>query len=281
MQKTLLLILSLMPLWLFAQINSLSQEQAAADSIALVREQEIASEFGFRDSNTLQDVAQKLKISNIKDWKQALNLESENLALDAMTLRKLGITPYRAFLAKQSVLYGYNERSTLSEVSATLNMPIQKLKLMLGYDDPLNKYPDRMSLQALEIDLDTIREISIDFNDNITGYAGSVMMVGMLVVFSALILISLIIGQLVHINKKKKSPKTITLNPAGKVKAAPKTISSNVIVAAITALHLHKMDLEERRKMVLTFRRTPTNQWKASAVLAMPNREMNSLRRPR
>jgi hypothetical protein len=275
------MILLLLPLALVAQIEAPASSQAAADSLVLSREQEILSEYGFRDSNSLTDVALKLDISDIKKWKAALGLEPANQVLDAMTLRKLGITPYRALLAQQTVVYRYNELSTLAEVAATLNIPLKKFKSMLGNSDPLDKSWDNLSLQALEINLDTIREVEADFNENITSYGSSVMMVGMLVVFSALILTSLIIRQLVHLNREKKSGSTIKLNSSGQLKSAPKSMNHNVIVAAVTALHMHKMDIEERRKMVLTFRRTPTNQWRASAVLSMPNREMTSVRRPR
>jgi len=104
-------------------------------------------------------------------------------------------------------------------------------------------------------------------------YGGSVTLGGMSVVFVALLLTSIIISQLVHLKAKPKAA-VIKLDGAGKIKAAPKDLSRNVIVAAITALHMHASEIEEQRKMGLTFRRTPTNQWRASAVLSMPNREL-------
>lgn len=281
MRNILFLIILILPIGLFAQAEVSLNTQASTDSLLLAREQEITSEYGFRDSNTLADVALKLQIINIKKWKAALGLEPENQVLDAMTLRKLGITPYRALLAQQTVVYRYNEISSLAEVSATLNIPLKKIKSMLGIENPLDKSWDNMSLQALGIELDAIRELEEDFNHNITSYGSSVLMVGMLVVFTALILTSLIISQLVHLNREKKPAQVIKVNNSGQLKSAPKNMNHNVIVAAVTALHMHKMDLEERRKMVLTFRRTPTNQWRASAVLSMPNREMTSVRRPR
>jgi hypothetical protein len=255
--------------------------QANADSLVLAREREVASEFGFRDSNTLKDVAVKLEIEDIARWKHALNLEPENKALDNMSLRRLGITPYQAFLAKQTVDYGFNELSSLGTVAAKLDIPIKKMKAMLGYNDSMDTSQDNLSLQALNIELETISGLKEDFDEHILSYSGSVTLVGILIVFSALLITSIIISQLVHLNKKKDEESKITVSSSGKVKSAPKDLNSNVIVAAITALHMHRMDLEERRKMVLTFRRTPTNQWRASAVLSMPNREMTSVRRPK
>jgi len=279
MRKISLFILLLVPWLLCAQDLMQDSSQANADSLVLAREREVASEFGFRDSNTLKDVAVKLEIEDIARWKHALNLEPENKALDNMSLRRLGITPYQAFLAKQTVDYGFNELSSLGTVAAKLDIPIKKMKAMLGYNDSMDTSQDNLSLQALNIELETISGLKEDFDEHILSYSGSVTLVGILIVFSALLITSIIISQLVHLNKKKDEESKITVSSSGKVKSAPKDLNSNVIVAVITALHMHRMDLEERRKMVLTFRRTPTNQWRASAVLSMPNREMTSVRR--
>lgn len=281
MYRIILLIMVLLPITLLAQGDLSSAAQASADSLTLAREREIISEYGFRDTNTLSNVADRLDISDLKRWKAALGLEPQNQVLDNMTLRKLGITPYRALLAQQTVIYGYNELNSLSEVAATLNIPLKKFKAILGNADPLDKSWDNLSLQALGIELETVKAVNEEFKDNLNSYGGSVLLVGMLVVFSALILTSLIISQLVHLNREKKTRGVIKLSASGQLKSAPGTTSSNVIVALVTALHMHKMDIEERRKMVLTFRRTPTNQWRASAVLSMPNREISSVRRPR
>lgn len=268
-----------MPLMIFAQGQPAPGTQAEADSLLLAREQEILSEYGFRDSNTLTDVAKKLEIEDLRSWKMALGLEPDNKVLDNMTLRKLAITPYRALLAKQTVTYKYNEMSTISEIAFKFSIPVKKFKALLGNHDPLDTSWDNTSLQALGISLDTVQAVKQEFEGDILSYGGSVLIVGVLVVFLALILTSIVISQLVHLNRKSSKESIIKVSSSGQVKSAPKNISSNVIVAAVTALHMHQMDIEERRRMVLTFRRTPTNQWRASAVLSMPNREMTSVRR--
>lgn len=281
MQKLICLTLTILPLLIFAQIQSPTRSQSVSDSLAQERQRQIESEYNFKDTNTLLFVATKMGIKDLAKWKSALGLEPANHVLDEMTLRKLEITPYRAFLAQQSVLYGFNELNTISEIAASLNMPVKKLKAMLGNDDPLDKSWDHMSIQALGIDLDTVAAAQESFSKDIVLYGSSVTLVGMLVVFSALVLTSLIISQLVHLNRERNSTRIITLSSDRKLKKSSKNVSRNVIAAAITVLHIHEMELEERRKMVLTFRRTPTNQWRASAVLSMPNREMKFLRRQR
>jgi hypothetical protein len=255
-------------------------QQAVSDSLLLQREKEIVTEFGFRDTNPLNEVAQKLMIEDYASWKSYLGLEPRNKALDNMSLRRLGIAPYRALLAQQFSVYGFTELSSLTEVSAKLSFPIKKLKTVLKLSDPLSRNWDGYSLQALDITPKQVEDIRQDFDDNRLAYGGSITLVGMLTVFLALLLTRIIIGQLIHLNRPPKTKKVdIKLGAGGKVLAANATLNQNVIVAAITALHIHQQSIEDRRRLVLTYRRTPTNQWRASAVLSMPNREMSGKRR--
>ncbi len=283
MRGIYLIILMLTGIYLLfgqATPEALPQPQAASDSLSLVREKEILSEYGFRDSNLLSEVAAKLEIKKLDSWKRYLGLEPENKKLDGMTLRKLGITPYRALLAQQYSVYGFTELSTLSEVAASLNMPIKKMKQQLNLANPGSRRWDSYSLQSQEIDPEKIKALYDDFRARQLHYGISVTLVGMLTVFSALLITSLVIGQMVHLNRPPKTAKPdLKLSPGGKVVAASATLNRNMIAAIITALHIHQQSLEDRRKMALTFRRTPTNQWRASAVLSMPNREINAKRR--
>jgi hypothetical protein len=69
------------------------------------------------------------------------------------------------------------------------------------------------------------------------------------------------------------------ISAKGKLVSKPGDLDRNLIAAAITALHLYKQGIEERRRLLLTFKRTPTNQWRASAILNMPNRTILRQRR--
>lgn len=279
---TIIILLLLCGALLFGQTPPVSAalQPSASDSLTLVREREILSEYGFRDTNKLGEVAEMLEIKNISSWKRFLGLEPQNKKLDTMTLRKLGITPYRALLAQQFSVYGFTELSTLAEVSASLNMPIKKLKQMLKLEEPNSRIWDNNSLQSLDIGTEDIMAMWTEFNDNKLAYGLSVTLVGMLTVFLALVLTSLVIRQLIHLNRPpRKAVPDLKLSPGGKVIAASATLNRSVIVAIIASLHIHQQSLEERRRMALTFRRTPTNQWRASSFLRMPNREINITRK--
>ncbi len=265
----------------FAQAAAtLPQGSGIADSTLAVREQEIVSEYGFRDSNKISEVAEKLEIKDLARWKSYLGFEADNRQIDNMTLRKLGITPYRALLAQQYSIYGFTEQSTLSEVSNSLHIPIKKLKQMLELPDPNSRKFDNRSLQALDFSPEQVQKVADEFGDHTIAYGFSITAVGMGIVFLALLITSIIVGQLKHLNREAK-PKAadLKLSPGGKVTAASATLNQDIIVALIAALHLHKQSIEDKRKLALTFRRTPTNQWRASAFLRMPNREMTITRK--
>lgn len=251
-----------------------------ADSTLIQREKEILSEYGFRDSDKLSDVAIKLEIKDLAKWKQYLGYEADNRQVESMTLRKLGITPYKALLAKQFSIYGFTEQSSISDVSAALSMPIKKLKQMLGIENPNSRKYDNSSLQALNFSPEHVQKLADEFGENAIAYGFSITAVGMGIVFLALLITSIIVGQLKHLNREPKSAKAdLKLSPGGKVLAASTSLNQDMIVALITALHIHKQAIEDKRKLALTFRRTPTNQWRASSFLRMPNRELNITRK--
>lgn len=262
----------------WAQINSV--EQTISDSLALAREKEIISEYGFRDTATLSEVANKLQIEDIDRWKSYLGLEPHNEKLDKMSLRKLGITPYKALLAQQYSIYGFTELSTLEEVAAALKMPVKKIKQEIGLDKPNSPKWDSYSLQSLNLTPEDIKKIHREFEEKSLNFGLNVTLVGMLTVFTALLITSIIIGQLNHLNRPAKEKKAdMKITPGGKVRSASATLNHNVIAALVTTIFLYEQSLEEKRKIALTFKRTPTNQWRASAMLNMPNREMYLKRR--
>lgn len=252
---------------------------AVSDSLIRQRELEVRSEYGFSDADQLGEVATLLNIKHLDRWKSYLNIEPANKVLDRMSLRKLGITPYRALLAQQYSIYGFTELTTLSELAALKNIPIKKLRTMVAIPS-LDRSKDAFSLQALELTPARADSLTQQFTDATLPYGMSVTIVGVLIVFSALLITSIIIGQLVHVNKKPKlEDRHLVIDRSGKLKSHGQHIDPNVIAAAITALHLYQQNIQERRKLMLTFKRTPTNQWRASQVLEMPNRELFRSRR--
>ena len=281
----LALLLSFCLCWLQAQeveTEELSLEASIAaisDSLLNQRELEVRKEYGFTDKDELIVVAELLEIKDIPKWKSYLKIEVANKALESMSLNKLGITPYQALLAKHYSIYGFTELSSFVEISDRLNIPIKKLREMAGLKS-LDKSKDNTSLQALEIDPATVNEMIEKFRKESLPYSLSLTLVGMLIVFGALLFTSIIISQLSVVNKKTKmEERALVIDRSGKLIKNPIIQDHNAVAAAIIALHIYETGIKEKRKLMLTFKRTPTNQWRASQVLEMPNKEIFRARR--
>lgn len=248
---------------------------AVADSVLQQRNLEILEEYGIKETSTLNEVAEILRVSDMAKFKQILGLEAENRVLDNRSLRQLSLRPYDVFLASQTLEYGFSELNTLTEVASHLHMPIKKLKSLLGEPfDPLTNRDDQRSLQSLMVDPEKILEINKDFKDDLLSYGWILTMIGMLVVFAALLITSIVISQMIHLNaQKNKETPVIKISSTGKVIKSSPNASQDIIVAAITALFIYENTIKERRRIQLTFNRTKTNQWRSSSMLQMPNRE--------
>lgn len=266
------------------EIEELSLEElvaAISDSLLEKRELEIREEFGFTNKDKLGDVARILEIEDVPKWKRYLKLEPENEALNSMSLSNLGITPYQALLARQHSIYGFTELSTFSEISERECLPIKIMREKLGLNSQ-DKSCDNYSLQAMGVSPAAVDSMITEFNDNSVPYGFSLTLVGMTITFSALFITSFVVSQLQIVNKKRK-PKEEEATEEIEQKAKPvetKRIQDrNEVAAAIMALHMYETGIKERRKMMLTIKRTPTNQWRTSQVLEMPNRELFRFRR--
>ncbi|MCB5229948.1 MAG: OadG family protein [Candidatus Cloacimonetes bacterium] len=286
MYKTILLTLIISTLFfgVFAQNNEEEEElepiaqdllmriEAVSDSLLTLREQEVREQYGFSDKDKLEEVAELLEIENVDRWKSYLKLEAANKALDKISLRDLGITPYQTLLAKQYSIHRFTELSTMAEVAALYSIPIKSMRSLLGFD-PLDEGKDNFSLQALEISTTDVVAMTTQFEAKTIPYGWSVTGAGMLIVFSALLIVSLIISQLKRVNiKPKKEEVHMVLNQKGKL-VTRHNIDPNAVAAVIAVLHLYQTGIREHRKQLLTIKRTPTNQWRASQVMNMPNRE--------
>lgn len=286
MYKTILLTLIISTLFfgVFAQNNEEEEElepiaqdllmriEAVSDSLLTLREQEVREQYGFSDKDKLEEVAELLEIENVDRWKSYLKLEAANKALDKISLRDLGITPYQTLLAKQYSIHRFTELSTMAEVAALYSIPIKSMRSLLGFD-PLDEGKDNFSLQALEISTTVVVDLTTQFEAKTIPYGWSVTGAGMLIVFSALLIVSLIISQLKRVNiKPKKEEVHMVLNQKGKL-VTRHNIDPNAVAAVIAVLHLYQTGIREHRKQLLTIKRTPTNQWRASQVMNMPNRE--------
>ncbi|MCB5225192.1 MAG: OadG family protein [Candidatus Cloacimonadaceae bacterium] len=251
-----------------------SQIHAVSDSLVEMRESAILSDYGIKVTDKLKDVAEKLEIQDIVRWKSYLEIEPENETLDEKSLRNLGITPYRALLAQQYSIYGFTELSTLGYLARQKQIPIKKLREFVGVKST-DKSRDQQSLQSFNKTPEDMVDFENKFKEGKLGYGLYILLWGVSFVFSALAITAVAIGQLRRLNREPKKGKAdLVLDSAGNVKTKAPDLDVHVIAAVIAAFHIHKQSIEERRRLLLTFKRPHSDQWRGSAILNMPNRHI-------
>ncbi len=159
---------------------------------------------------------------------------------------------------------------TLRDAATELKMPVKKLMQRLDIPEDAQATD---TIAELEIQQAQLEEIHEEFHTNLMGFCTSMTVIGMMVVFLSLIVTGLIISQMKHLNRsKKKTAQTKTVETSiGKITGPQPDISTNAIVAVITALHMHIAEAEERQKLILTWKRAPLSLWRGSSRNAMPN----------
>lgn len=250
-----------------------AETSAISDSLLQSIVARVREEFGVTETSTLEQTAKLLEV-DLRTLKRQLGLDVRNSKLDTMRLRQLGVSTYQILLAQQTIEYGFNDVSTLAFISAKFNVPIKKLKFLLGLD-PNDPTLNNRSIQSIDIPLGQVRDAINKFDETLYNTGANIILVGMLVVFSSLFVTSIIIMQLRHLNfatQDKTAPPKIKLSGDGKLLSAHPNVSHNEIVAVITAMHIHRIQLLERRRLNLTFQRDKANYWRAAGIITMPNR---------
>jgi len=143
---------------------------------------------------------------------------------------------------------------------------IHELGLSMEYKS-LNNKKAFLNQTPLELGKTTsgVKKAIKEFTENKQNFIGAITAVGMLVVFVSLLLIGIVIAQLKHLNRQKKvKPEISVVTSVGKITTAEPDVSTNSIVAVITALHMHVKEVQDKKKLALTWNRSPVSMWKAS-----------------
>ncbi len=166
---------------------------------------------------------------------------------------------------------GLTSNATLIEVSQSTQIPVKKLKTYLELAADVS---NDATLHDLNISLEKVNTLEKKFSKDIIAYARSITMVGMIVVFVSLIFTGIFIGLLKFAApKNKKNVKIVKSRHANN-----EGISANAIVAAITALHIHMLEVEQD-PIMLTWKRVANTTWQNFSRMKMPNKEFSKERR--
>lgn len=168
-------------------------------------------------------------------------------------------------IAADELEYEFSLDKTLLEISNETNIPVKKIAEYLE----LNDIKDfRVSLQELNLNNNDLNKAIKLFNQNRKSLYSGIVLVGMSIVFVSLMLVGLIISSLQHVGEKK-SPKAANDRKQGtaetnfgKVSAPSDELTQNGILAAITALMLHRAEMEEANRIQLTWARPNNSSWR-------------------
>jgi len=156
----------------------------------------------------------------------------------------------------------FSPETTLLEISAQTNIPVKKITQYLKLE---NQTEFNVSIQELGISNKDLEKAFAEYHSNMKSFYSGIIIVGMGIVFVSLLIVGFIISLLQHIGKPKKKKKSVVQTSVGTVTAPKDHISSNGIVAAITAMFLH--DADERDKIELTWKRQTISLWKAAGMV--------------
>lgn len=150
--------------------------------------------------------------------------------------------------------------ATLLEISAQTNIPVKKIVQYLNLDEQPNF---NVSIQKLGLSDKDVQKAISDYHGKKMSFYTGIVLIGMSIVFASLFFTGLTINSLKHLSKTKKKVEVQT--SVGTVSVPQKHLSSNGIVAAITAMFLH--DAEERDKIELTWKRQTISAWQAAGMV--------------
>ena len=161
--------------------------------------------------------------------------------------------------AKEKKL-NFTPGTTLIEISTQTNIPVKKIAQYLKLE---NQTDYNISIQKLGISNNDLEKAFAEYHNNKVSFYTGIILVGMGIVFVSLLIVGFIINSLQHVGESKK--KAVVQTSSGKVTAPIGHISSNGIVAAVTAMCLH--DAEERDKIDLTWKRQTISMWQAAGMV--------------
>jgi hypothetical protein len=157
-----------------------------------------------------------------------------------------------------------NDSKSLIQISSITYTQVFKLMEYLELDRSVNLQVPLSGLGRNNEDLQKALQL---YQKNLISFYFGVALVGLFTVFSGLLLISLVIYQLRHLDKKKKvrPSKLPESNFTGM-----EISESDAITAAITAtIYLHELEVEENNKLLLTWKRNTLSMWKVAGYIPM------------
>ena len=271
---TFLSILFLFLLW--------TANLSASDDFPLLLPPKLHTEYALDTNMTVQDVTEKMGIPSER-FKSFFKLNPRDTRVDTSTLASNNIfldDVYQLYFLDK---YGFNDFTTLLDVSLVLEIPYKKLAGYLNLDqqDIRNRSRNVRDLGLESFDILIYREM---FKKDSMNYISTLTLIGIFVVFLALVIVATLVSKLTVFNTTKKDAVTVKKIDNMNIIAAEKASSEflnyeDAIVAIVAAIHRFKSEIANDHKILLTYRRIDVSMWQASGKIETPNRQYNLIKK--
>lgn len=242
----------------------------------------LQEKYAINDNMSIQTIAETLNLP-VESLKANFQLNLRDPKIDSISLKSHGISIDNVFQFYNIEKHGYNDFTKIDDVCLMLQIPFKKMAEFLEIDpqDNLNR-----ARTIRDLGKETLEIVALEkrFHDQILDFSSTLTVLGMSVVFISLILTSLLISQLVHLGKHKKTeskPVSISTSVGTVSTEKVENLSSDAIVAVIAAIHKLKMETAKENKIILTWRRANISMWQASGKVKMPNNQFSLLKNRR
>jgi len=194
-----------------------------------------------------------------------------------MAILLLGTAP--SVVAAGDGLIAFDSSWTIHELAGSESVPVKNLAAELELE--LSEAAGR-SLADLGISRKAAADAVETYREGEQGMVGSIVAVGMTIVFASLVVVALLISLFRHLHiidrdrsrSKPRSAKSVvgTITSKG-------DLSGRSIAAVVAAIFLHEEEVDAENRLLLTWRRASTSLWRTGG--AMPNSSYFATKRGR
>ena len=280
MKNIILLLISL-----FFIINVISMEDTAIyfddlDNSVTMVPPKLHELYELDGNMSIKLVAETIDIP-LESFKSYFRLNLRDPRIDESSLNNQDINLDAVYQFYSLERYGFNDFSTINEVSEVLSIPYKKLTEYLHLNPQISANRTRTIRETGRETIDML-QYHERFKQESLNYSSTLTVLGMAVVLIALLLVSVVVSHL-NIFESKKPEKVNVVAPSEKsTKAAQDFINFEDAVVAIAAtIHRFKSELATDHKILLTYRRIDVSMWQASGKTEMPNKHFDLIRRSR
>ena len=239
----------------------------------------IHEQFSLEPNMTIPDIAEILDIEPQRIF-EYFRLNQRDSRINELSITNQNITLDDIYQLYNLDKYKFNDYSSLHEVSLLMNIPYKTIADYLGLEpqDAANRARPIRDFGLESIDM---FEYEQRFQDEVLDFVSIIIVLGMIVVISALAMVAVVVSNLLIFDKKKTPQKVKIKTPIGTISTEnTEHISLQDAVAAVTAaIHKFKTDIATDHKILLTYRRLDVSMWQASSKIEAPNRQYNMIKK--